>query len=196
MGALWGRIYAPDRGTGPFGGVALPRAWFETPRRERYVMLGNAAKFEQRAHATMPAREDAPADPKDWYGPGTGWGKSFGIVLSILEGSARAWKWSTPEQMAKIRNVDLGATGRGQDQPAPLRTARHHRHPQHLSGPEYGDRRRQSGGADRAHAHLSRHPQRRGRDDRGASALLVDLRLRQQPVRETTRFGDSLRDGR
>jgi hypothetical protein len=119
MGALWGRIYAPDRGKGPFGGVALPRVWFETPRGERYVFLGNASKFEQRAHATMPARMEAPADPKDWYGPGTGWGKSFGIVLSILEGSARAWKWKTPEQMAKIRKIDLGATGRGQNQPPP-----------------------------------------------------------------------------
>jgi hypothetical protein len=119
MGALWGRIYAPDRARGPFGGVALPRVWFETPRGERYVMLGNASKFEQRAHATMPARAEAPSDPKDWYGPNTGWGKSFGIVLSILEGSARAWKWSTPEQMAKIRKVDLGATGRGQHQPPP-----------------------------------------------------------------------------
>jgi hypothetical protein len=119
MGALWGRIYAPDRSRGPFGGVALPRVWFETSRGERYVMLGNASKFEQRAHATMPARTEAPADPKDWHGPNTGWGKSFGIVLSILEGSARAWKWSTPEQMAKIRKVDLGATGRGQNQPPP-----------------------------------------------------------------------------
>jgi hypothetical protein len=119
MGALWGRIYAPDRDKGPFGGVALPRAWFETPRGERYVLLGDASKFERRAHATMRARSEPPADPKDWYGPGTGWGKSFGIVLSILEGSARAWKWSTPEQMAKIRAVDLGATGRGQDRPPP-----------------------------------------------------------------------------
>jgi hypothetical protein len=119
MGALWGRIYAPDRGKGPFGGVALPRVWFETPRGERYVMLGDASKFEQRAHATMPARVEVLADPKDWYGPGTGWGKSFGIALSILEGSARAWKWNTTEQMAKIRAVDLGATGRGQDRPPP-----------------------------------------------------------------------------
>jgi hypothetical protein len=119
MGALWGRIYAPDRGRGPFGGVGLPRAWFETPRGERYVLLGNAAKFEQRAHATMPARVETPADPKDFYGPNAGWGKSFGIVLSILEGSARAWKWSTPQQMAKIRAVDLGATGRGENQTPP-----------------------------------------------------------------------------
>ena len=125
MGALWGRIYAPDRGTGPYGGVGLPRAWFETPQGERYVMLGNAAKFEQRAHATMEARRDAPTEPKAWYGPDTGWHKSFGIVLSILEGSARAWGWSTPEQMARIRAVDLGATGRGQDQPAPHRYEPH-----------------------------------------------------------------------
>jgi hypothetical protein len=119
MGALWGRIYAPDLGRGPFGGVGLPRAWFETPRGERYVILGDASKFERRAHGTMRARSEAPADPKPYYGPGTGWGKSFGIVLSILEGSARAWEWRTPEQMAKIRAVDLGATGRGQDRPPP-----------------------------------------------------------------------------
>jgi len=118
-GALWGRIYAPDRRQGPLGGVSLPKTWFELSGGERYVLLSDSTRFERRANATMVARSTAPEEPKVTEGPTVGWGKSFGILLNILEGAGEANGWTSEEDFRRMREIDRGATGRGIDAPPP-----------------------------------------------------------------------------
>lgn len=117
LGSLWVRVYAPEGDA--LGGVPLPDAWFETPKGERYVVLSDASRFEARAHATMSARKTFSTWPRTWEGPTVGWRKSYGILLSLLEASSEVNGWLTPALKKQITEVDLGATGRGPDAPAP-----------------------------------------------------------------------------
>ncbi|MEM8673231.1 MAG: hypothetical protein AAGF83_05090 [Cyanobacteria bacterium P01_G01_bin.67] len=114
LGALWVRIYAPDRGTSALGGVHHPRVWFESPRGEKYVITSDASRIEGRIHDTAPARVTAPQEPRpEFEGPTLGWNKSFGILLSLLETASQVNSWDSKSNFTQIRNVDKGATGRG-----------------------------------------------------------------------------------
>ena len=118
MGALWIRIYAPDRDKGALGGVPLPKAWFELPSGEKYFIGSDFTEFAKKAHATMKAR--ATNDPPGGVDqPTVGWFKSWGIIRSMLNGVAQVNGWARQDSAQRIRDIDLGWTGRGEFQPAP-----------------------------------------------------------------------------
>lgn len=118
IGALWVRIYAPDSGKGPFGGVNLPKVYYELPDGREYFIGANFDKLVERANGTMAARSTN-TQPNAYIDASDGWLKSFGILRNILVGSAQANDWTHPDSLEKIRKVDLGVTGRGLSQGAP-----------------------------------------------------------------------------
>lgn len=118
LGALWVRIYAPDPGKDALGGVPLPKAWFELPSGEKYFIGSDFTNLLKRANATIKARETDDVPNKN-FGPTVGWFKSWGIVRSILNGVAQVNGWSRADSTQRIRDIDLGWTGRGEFQPAP-----------------------------------------------------------------------------
>ncbi len=120
LGGVWIRIYAPDRAKGALGGMPLPKVWMETPSGQRYFIGSNFSAFAKRANATFPARVSGTADPSVHFSmSGTGWHKSWGILRSMLVGAATANGWMHPDTLEKIRQVDLGVSGRGEKQAPP-----------------------------------------------------------------------------
>lgn len=116
LGCLWLRIYCPDPNTDALGGVPMPKVYFELPNGERYFIGSNFSKLQARADATTPNLVSV-TQPVATYGPATGWGKSYGITRSILNGIASVNGWYN--QKEAIRNLDFGWTGRREDLPAP-----------------------------------------------------------------------------
>ncbi|UYZ61519.1 discoidin domain-containing protein [Hymenobacter weizhouensis] len=117
LGNVWVRIYAPDKDKGRLGGVPIPKVWFELPNGKKYFVGSENAPYRNYANATVPARTiPAVVDPKAAV---VGWSKGWGIFRSILSGIGAANGWNSPEFKAKVRAVDLGASGRGEFQPAP-----------------------------------------------------------------------------
>ncbi|MDX2133799.1 MAG: discoidin domain-containing protein [Saprospiraceae bacterium] len=118
LGALWVRIYEPDNGSGPYGGVSLPRVWFELPDGRRYFVGSDFSALQERADKTIANRTtDDPENPN--FGPAHGWSKSWEISRSILSGICQANGWSRPDSGARVRDIALGWTGRGEFQPFP-----------------------------------------------------------------------------
>jgi len=118
MGALWVRIFAPDRNQGPFGGVDLPKLYYELPDGRTYFLGANFDPMVERANGTMPAQETY-TPPNEFIDASKGWVKSFGILRSILEGVSQANGWNHPDSLARIEDIDLGVTGRSQYAAAP-----------------------------------------------------------------------------
>jgi F5/8 type C domain len=118
LGALWVRIYAPDKNKNVLGGVAMPKVWFELPDGRKYFLGADFSMLKKNANATMPARVTH-TEPNKNFGPETGWFKSWGIVRSILNGAAIANGWSRTGNFDQINAVDRGVTGRGENMPAP-----------------------------------------------------------------------------
>jgi len=118
LGAVWIRIYNPDKSKGAFGGVPLPKAWFELPSGEKYFVGSDFTTLVKRANATVKARS-TDKKPNPNFGPNVGWFKSWGIVRSILNGVNLANGWSRRDSAQRVRDIDLGWTGRGEFQPAP-----------------------------------------------------------------------------
>jgi len=118
LGALWVRIYQPDDGTGPYGGVPLPKVYYELPDGRRYFIGSDFSKLQNRADFTSPNQEKVAAR-NPHFGPAVGWKKSWGITRSILSGVCQANGWSRQDSAQRIREIDLGWTGRGEFRPAP-----------------------------------------------------------------------------
>lgn len=118
-GALWVRYYAPDKSKGVLGGVPFPKLWYELPTGEKYFISADVEEFEKRTNNTIKARSTAPQPNLRANGPNVGWFKSFGIVRSILNTVAQVNGWTHPDTLKRIREIDLGATGRGEFQKAP-----------------------------------------------------------------------------
>jgi F5/8 type C domain len=118
LGNLWIRIYAPDKNKGPLGGVALPKVYFQLPDGRKYFIGADFTRLKTLANSTMKARVTHEVNNPN-MGPEVGWFKSWGIVKSILNGACMLNGWDRLEQMPKINAVDLGVTGRGENQPAP-----------------------------------------------------------------------------
>ncbi|MBU7044059.1 MAG: hypothetical protein HXS47_10750 [Theionarchaea archaeon] len=85
---LWLRIYAPDRGKEPFGGVAWPKATLQLPTGERFWITCDKSKAVQDQTAPVPDRPTWPMDPYPIEGPYLGWFKMFGIDLVMMETAA------------------------------------------------------------------------------------------------------------
>lgn len=115
-GDLWIRYYAIDEGKGPLGGVPLPKAYYVLPDGRQYYINADFSEDIATANATIPARWTWPGDAPKFWGPSEGWDKQFGIFLSIAQGITRALGASDKQY---VRNLDLGVTGRGENQPPP-----------------------------------------------------------------------------
>jgi hypothetical protein len=100
-------------------GVPLPKAYYVLPTGEKYFINSDFRGFEASTNKRQKAKQTAPKEPSKSDGPEVGWGKSFGILRSIGEGGMRALNKTRPEDTAYISKVELGATGRGEKQPAP-----------------------------------------------------------------------------
>lgn len=114
-GDLWIRYYAIDKGKGAMGGVSLPKAYYVLPDGRKYYINADFAESLAKTNLTIPARWTLPGDPAWFWGPSEGWDKQFGIFLSIAQALVKII--SNDKQY--IRNLDLGVTGRGENQPAP-----------------------------------------------------------------------------
>jgi hypothetical protein len=118
LGALWIRIYEPDDNVDALGGVAMPKAWFELPTGERYFIGSDFSALQRRADSTIANRVTAPGNAGG-TNFATGWFKSWGITRSILNGVSISANFSRQDSAQRIREIDLGWTGRGEFQPAP-----------------------------------------------------------------------------
>jgi F5/8 type C domain/Secretion system C-terminal sorting domain len=118
LGALWIRIYEPDNGTDALGGVPMPKVWFELPNGQKYFVGSNFGELQKRADATIANRVVDEA-PNPNFGPACGWFKSWEISRNILSGICLANGWSRPDSGARVRDIALGWTGRGEFQPSP-----------------------------------------------------------------------------
>jgi hypothetical protein len=118
LGALWIRIYEPDDNVDALGGVAMPKAWFELPTGERYFIGSDFSTLQRRADTTIANRVTAPGNAGG-TNFATGWFKSWGITRSILNGVSISANFSRQDSAQRIREIDLGWTGRGEFQPAP-----------------------------------------------------------------------------
>jgi len=118
LGAVWVRIYEPDNQSGALGGVAMPRVWFELPDGTRYFVGSDFSELQKRADTSIPNRlVEKEANPN--FGPVTGWYKSWEISRNILDGICQANGWSRIDSGARVRDIALGWTGRGEFQPSP-----------------------------------------------------------------------------
>ncbi|MCU0434075.1 MAG: discoidin domain-containing protein [Bacteroidia bacterium] len=118
LGAVWIRIYEPDDNVNPLGGVPMPKAWFELPTGERYFVGSDFTALQRRADTTIANRVTAPGNAGG-TNFATGWFKSWGITRSILNGVSISANFSRQDSAQRIREIDLGWTGRGEFQPAP-----------------------------------------------------------------------------
>jgi hypothetical protein len=118
VGNVWLRIYAPDKDKDALGGVALPKIWYELPDGRKYFIGADFTPLLERANITMQARVTN-TTPNVNSTPAEGWYKSFGIVRSILNGACIANGWDRPNHAGRVNAVDLGVTGRGENQAAP-----------------------------------------------------------------------------
>jgi hypothetical protein len=124
LGCIWIRYYAPDDQVDAFGGVPLPKVYYELPNGEKYFIGSNFSKLQQRADATIANRVTAPT-PGGSEGPSVGWFKSWSITRSILNGVCQSNNWSRIDSGARVRDIDLGWTGRGEFQPPPANIEPH-----------------------------------------------------------------------
>ncbi len=82
---LWLRIYAPDKGTGALGGVALPKALLRLSTGEQFWLQPDFSLAEERQNTKVPAGYEAPGEPFPAIGPRLGWFKIFGLTLYRAE---------------------------------------------------------------------------------------------------------------
>ncbi len=116
LGSVWIRIYEPDDNVDALGGVPMPKVYFELPTGEKYFIGSDFSNLTTRANTTI-ANRVVVTQPNPNLGPDVGWFKSWGIVRSIFNGICIANNWV--DSIARIRDIDLGWTGRGELQPAP-----------------------------------------------------------------------------
>ena len=85
---LWLRIYVPDKGTGPLGGVSLPKVLLQLPSGEAFWLQPDATLAIERQTMRVAAGYEAPREPYPFIGPHLGWRKIFGLVLIRAENQA------------------------------------------------------------------------------------------------------------
>lgn len=83
---LWLRYYAPDKASGPLGGVGLPRLTMQLPTGETFWLKPDFTLAVQRQTTAVPGHETPPLEPPDMLGRPVGWGKMFGFWLTFAEG--------------------------------------------------------------------------------------------------------------
>jgi len=118
LGALWVRIYEPDNQVDALGGVPMPKVWFELPDGTKYFVGSDFSIFQKRADESL-ANRVVNSQPNPNFGPGVGWFKSWEISRNILNGICLSNGWSRLDSGARVRDIALGWTGRGEFQPSP-----------------------------------------------------------------------------
>ncbi|MCU0416530.1 MAG: discoidin domain-containing protein [Cytophagaceae bacterium] len=116
LGNVWIRIYEPDNNVNALGGVPMPKVYFELPNGQKYFIGSDFSNLTKRANATIKNRVVI-TQPNQNIGPSVGWFKSWSISRSILNGICITNNWT--DSAARVRAIDLGWTGRGENQPAP-----------------------------------------------------------------------------
>jgi hypothetical protein len=119
LGDIWIRYYAIDKSKDVHGGVKLPKAYYQLASGEKFYISCDFKKFLAIANATMPNRKIGNGHSAKYNGPTVGWNKAYGIFLSISSGLGKALDKTGPKDKEYIRKLDLGVSGRGEDQPAP-----------------------------------------------------------------------------
>lgn len=118
-GELWIRYYAIDKGKDSLGGVPLPKLYYQLASGEKFYINYDVAHAYRELEKTMPARNMKPAEPAKYHGATIGWAKQFDIFLVIAQGLSIALYREKPKHKAYVRDLHLGVTGRGEDQPPP-----------------------------------------------------------------------------
>jgi hypothetical protein len=121
---LWLRYYAPDKGVGPLGGVALPKALLRLKTGETFWLQPDFSLAAQRQNVAVPGFETPAEEPKAFLGPTVGWFKMFGFWLTYADGRAYPWvrPWGPlPKSWAEqwITDAHECLFRRGPDMPPP-----------------------------------------------------------------------------
>jgi len=119
MGLFWVRYYAPDKDKGGMAGVSLPKAYYVLPTGEKYFINSDFKGLTEILNKRNPAKPSPPAEPVKSIGPEVGWSKSFGILRSIGDGIMLGLNKTQLQDKEYVSQMELGATGRGEKQPAP-----------------------------------------------------------------------------
>jgi len=119
FGDVWIRYYGIDHKYTPDGGVNLPEMYFELPTGEKFFIMANIDGLKRLSETPMANRDIGNGDPHDFNGPTTGWDKQFGIMLQISTGLSKALNKEKPKDKEYLRKLDMGITGRGENQAPP-----------------------------------------------------------------------------
>jgi hypothetical protein len=91
---LWLRIYAPDKGKEPYGGVEWPKAVLQLPTGEEYWITCDKSKAVADQTAPVQVESTPPQEMYPFEGSFLGWFKMYGIDLVMME--ANAYRTSEP----------------------------------------------------------------------------------------------------
>ncbi|MBA3705614.1 MAG: discoidin domain-containing protein, partial [Bacteroidetes bacterium] len=118
-GSIWVRTYAPDKGKDARGGVALPKIYCELSTGEQYFIACDHSEAKRLTDESVKMRVTKTAGLGNLFTAYSEWGKEFGIYRSILSGICKSQGWYHQDSLQRVREIDLGLTGRGEFQPAP-----------------------------------------------------------------------------
>lgn len=119
FGDVWMRYYAIDNGKVPYAGVEIPKAYFKLKTGEEFFITADFEGLIKASETTMANRNVGFGDPESYNGADVGWEKAYGIYLSIASGLTKGLYRMKPKHLKYIRELDLGVTGRGENQHAP-----------------------------------------------------------------------------
>lgn len=115
-GELWLRIYGPDKGADPFGGMVPPKILYQLPDGRQYYIETDLTAFMAGLNKTRAVAAETPSD--NGYA-GAGWDKQVSILRQIYGGIINAGVYGPgiPEAERKqfVRDLDKGVAGRGSD---------------------------------------------------------------------------------
>jgi hypothetical protein len=118
FGQVWIRYYAPDASQGAFGGVPLPKAYYQLPDGRKFFIAADLTSFIKRSNQRVAAPVNAPVEPNaaKLEGADMGWFKQTGIFKAVVAGIAISTQWAGKQY---VRDLDRGVTSRSEDLPAP-----------------------------------------------------------------------------
>ncbi|MCU0416542.1 MAG: hypothetical protein MUE33_05080 [Cytophagaceae bacterium] len=121
FGDIWIRYYGIDHDKFPSAGVGFPKVHYELPTGEKFYIQCDFSAFEKHSEQRLKVRAIGNSHPLSFHNPHVGWYKQFGIFRIIAQGLTVALYKDRVREKHKeyVRQLDLGVTGRGQDQPAP-----------------------------------------------------------------------------
>jgi hypothetical protein len=121
---LWLRYYAPDLGTGPLAGVALPKVLLRLKSGETFWIQADMTEMVRRGACPIPGEESRPVDPPAIIGPDLGWFKVLDCYTMYAEGrgiqQAEPWGKRPIDQVRQeIRATRACFYNRGPEQTPP-----------------------------------------------------------------------------